>query len=166
LPARPRLPVRLPAATCARPSASADVAASPEPRARDCAQRGSCAPRTCLLHGACALAHRAAWRPSVHEPDHRYRCLLRARRERPGCRAAESEDELATPHVWMTKFSKWKAPLPGGQARRNKLLVSWGPLVIAAPLAGSTYACLLPGCISRLAVRKGSDSTKIARTFC
>src|SRR5262245_4882220 len=30
-----------------------------------------------------------------------------------------------------------KSPLPGGQARRNKLLVSWGPLVIAAPLAGS-----------------------------
>src|SRR5215475_16100349 len=25
----------------------------------------------------------------------------------------------------MTKFSKWKVPLPGGQARRNKLLVSW-----------------------------------------
>src|SRR5262249_27324665 len=37
----------------------------------------------------------------------------------------------------MIKFSKWKVPLPGGQARRNKLLVSWGPLVIAAPLAGS-----------------------------
>jgi hypothetical protein len=32
---------------------------------------------------------------------------------------------------------KWKVPpLPGGQARRNKLLVSWGPVVIAAPLAG------------------------------
>src|SRR5262249_10852888 len=26
----------------------------------------------------------------------------------------------------MSKFSKWKVPLPGGQARRNKLLVSWG----------------------------------------
>jgi hypothetical protein len=40
-----------------------------------------------------------------------------------------------------------KSPLPGGQARRNKLLVSWGPLVIAAPLAGSLldlrYPCLL-----------------------
>jgi hypothetical protein len=37
-----------------------------------------------------------------------------------------------------TKFSQWKVPLPGGgQARCNKLLVSWGPLVIAAPLAGS-----------------------------
>src|SRR6516165_2644002 len=29
-----------------------------------------------------------------------------------------------------------KSPLPGGQARRNKLLVSWGPLVIAPALAG------------------------------
>ena len=36
----------------------------------------------------------------------------------------------------MIKFSKWKVPLPGGQARRNKLLVSWGPLVIAAQPAG------------------------------
>ena len=36
----------------------------------------------------------------------------------------------------MTEFSKWKVPLPGGQARRNKLLVSWGPLVIAPALAG------------------------------
>src|SRR5215470_17761376 len=35
-----------------------------------------------------------------------------------------------------------KSPLPGGQARRNKLLVSWGPLVIAAPLAGSLLAPL------------------------
>jgi len=35
----------------------------------------------------------------------------------------------------MIKFSKWKVPLPGSQARRNKLLVSWGPLVIAPPLA-------------------------------
>src|SRR5262249_60597208 len=35
-----------------------------------------------------------------------------------------------------------KSPLPGGQARRNKLSVSWGPLVIAAPLAGSLLAPL------------------------
>src|SRR5215831_5073086 len=44
-----------------------------------------------------------------------------------------------------------KSPLPGGQARRNKLLVSWGPLVIAAPLAGSLLAplrCAAP-CHSR-----------------
>src|SRR5262249_5469261 len=51
----------------------------------------------------------------------------------------------------LTKFSKWKTPLPGGQARRNKLLVSWGLLVIAAPLAGSLLAplrCAAP-CQSR-----------------
>jgi hypothetical protein len=35
-----------------------------------------------------------------------------------------------------------KSPLPGGQARRNELLVSWGPIVIAAPLAGSLLAPL------------------------
>ena len=40
----------------------------------------------------------------------------------------------------MTEISKRKVPLPGGQARRNKLLV--GPLVIAAPLAGSLLAPL------------------------
>src|SRR5262245_33722767 len=33
-------------------------------------------------------------------------------------------------------------PYWGGQARRNKLLVSWGPLVIAPPLAGSLLASL------------------------
>src|SRR5262249_27867683 len=42
----------------------------------------------------------------------------------------------------MIKFSKWKVPPTGGQARRNKLLVSWGLLVIAAPLAGSLLAPL------------------------
>ena len=40
----------------------------------------------------------------------------------------------------MIKFSKWKVPPAGGQARRNKLFLSWGPLVIAAPLAGSTHS--------------------------
>ena len=30
----------------------------------------------------------------------------------------------------MIKFSKWKVPPTGAQPRRNKLLVSWGPLVI------------------------------------
>ena len=40
------------------------------------------------------------------------------------------------------KSPKRKSPLPGGPARRNKLLVSWGPLVIAPPLAGSgSLAC-------------------------
>ena len=42
----------------------------------------------------------------------------------------------------MIKFAKWKVPPTGGQARRKKLLVSWGPLVIAAPLAGSLLSPL------------------------
>ena len=44
-----------------------------------------------------------------------------------------------------------ESPPTGGQARRNKLFVSWGPLVIAAPLAGSLLAplrCAAP-CPSR-----------------
>ena len=40
----------------------------------------------------------------------------------------------------MIKSSKWKVPPTGGQARRNRLLVSWGPLVIAAPRVGSLLA--------------------------
>src|SRR5262245_48483148 len=37
-----------------------------------------------------------AGRPTIEEPDHRHRRLLRARRERPrGHRAAEQRDELA-----------------------------------------------------------------------
>src|SRR5262249_3681883 len=43
-------------------------------------------------------------------------------------------------HGIEARFSKWKVPPTGGQARRNKLLVSLGPLVIAAPLAGSLLA--------------------------
>src|SRR5262249_37765944 len=42
----------------------------------------------------------------------------------------------------MTRRGYGKSPLPGGQARRNKLLVSWGPLVIAPPVAGSLLAPL------------------------
>ena len=44
-----------------------------------------------------------------------------------------------------------KSPRPGGQARPNKLLVSWGPLVIAAPLAGSLLAPLRCAGVSVLA---------------
>ena len=36
----------------------------------------------------------------------------------------------------MIKFSKWKVPLPGGQARRNKLL-SWGAQPPKRARAGS-----------------------------
>src|SRR6516165_6523349 len=39
-----------------------------------------------------------AGRPGTHEPDHRHRRLLRARRERPRRRAAEQRDELAALH--------------------------------------------------------------------
>src|SRR5262249_13839403 len=46
-----------------------------------------------------------------------------------------------------------KSPLPGGQARRNKLLVSWGPLVIAAPLAGSLLAPEMR-CTVRVVIRR------------
>src|SRR4029077_8865507 len=38
-------------------------------------------------------------RPTIEEPDHRHRRLLRARCERPRhCRAADQRDELATLH--------------------------------------------------------------------
>src|SRR5262249_52445580 len=40
--------------------------------------------------------------PRAQESDHRYRRLLRPRRNRPRCCAAEQRDELAAPdHVWM-----------------------------------------------------------------
>src|SRR5215470_7368268 len=42
----------------------------------------------------------------------------------------------------LSNFQNSKVPLPGGQACHNKLLVSWGPLVIAAPIAGSLLAPL------------------------
>src|SRR5262249_12952417 len=44
-------------------------------------------------------------------------------------------------HVLDTS-SGFLSPLRGGQARRNKLLVIWEPLVIAAPLAGLLLAPL------------------------
>src|SRR5262245_14128443 len=49
------------------------------------------------------------------------------------------------------KAQNGRSPLPGGQARRNKLLVSWGPLVIAAPLAGPLLAPLRCAGVSVLA---------------
>src|SRR5262249_39887016 len=49
-----------------------------------------------------ALAERGGkgWigRSGIDESDDRYRRLLRPRRERPHCRAAEKGDEIATPH--------------------------------------------------------------------
>src|ERR1700730_6048350 len=37
-------------------------------------------------------------RPGAEIPDHRHRCLLRARGERPRCRPADERDELAAFH--------------------------------------------------------------------
>src|SRR5215831_7604945 len=47
------------------------------------------------------IAPRGLRRPNVDEADDRHRWLLRARRERPCCRAAHERDERAAPHVWM-----------------------------------------------------------------
>src|SRR5262249_14990239 len=38
-------------------------------------------------------------RRRAEKPHHRHCCLLRARRQRPRCRAAEQRDELATLHL-------------------------------------------------------------------
>jgi hypothetical protein len=38
-------------------------------------------------------------RGAVEISDHRHRRLLRTRRERPSCRAAEKRDEFASPHI-------------------------------------------------------------------
>src|SRR5262245_60547106 len=40
---------------------------------------------------------KGSWRPAAEIANHRHR-LLRARRERPRCRATEQRDELAAPH--------------------------------------------------------------------
>src|SRR5262249_57931583 len=55
------------------------------------------------------------------EPDHRYRRLLRARRERPrGCSAAEQRDELAALH---SNTSSARASRVGGTSRPSALAV-------------------------------------------
>src|SRR5262249_19982799 len=48
--------------------------------------------------GSCCLQERAK------KSDHRLGRLLRARRERPGCRCAKPRDELASPH-WITSWA-------------------------------------------------------------
>src|SRR5262249_17273620 len=65
----------------------------------------------------------------------------------------------------VTKFSKWKVPPTGGQARRNKLLVSWGPLVIAPPLAGSLLAPLRCGWTVRVPMPSDFATFKIPTPF-
>src|SRR5262249_51329731 len=56
------------------------------------------------------------WRTSFEIPDHRYRGLLRARRERPRRRAAEQRDEIAPPH---SITSSARAMNVGGTSRRS-----------------------------------------------
>src|SRR5262249_25061015 len=60
-------------------------------------------------------------RGGVNEPDHRYRCLLRARRERPRRRAAEERDEIA-PHHSIT--SSARASSVGGISTPNAFAVA------------------------------------------
>jgi hypothetical protein len=40
---------------------------------------------------------------SVQEPDHRHRCLLRVRRERPCRRSTQQGDELASSHEFASE---------------------------------------------------------------
>src|SRR5215475_12722028 len=47
-------------------------------------------------------------RSGVEESDHRRRRLLRARRERPRCRAAEKRDELASLHSITSSAICWR----------------------------------------------------------
>lgn len=58
---------------------------------------------------------------------------------------------LSTRNRFTPNFQGWgldenlklkSPPYPGGQARRKKLLLSWGPLIIAPPLGGSLFAPL------------------------
>src|SRR6516162_997849 len=46
-----------------------------------------------------SLIHERLGGPGAEEPNHRHRCLLCARRERPRRRAAEKRDEIAPSHV-------------------------------------------------------------------
>src|SRR5262249_35467160 len=69
-------------------------------------------------------AGRGLGQPKVHESDHRHRTLLRAGRDRPRRRAAESSDEFAP--------SKANAHLPlpspmGALSRHNTTVEGCGP---------------------------------------
>src|SRR5262249_56826627 len=59
-------------------------------------------------------------RSGVDEADHRHRRLLRPRRERPGCRAAEHRHELAAFH---SITSSARASSDGGTSRPSALAV-------------------------------------------
>jgi hypothetical protein len=56
--------------------------------------------------------------------------------------------------------SNGKSPLPGGQARRNKLLVSWGPLVISCAPRGLR---VVRGVVSSAFVHASMNASGVAR---
>src|SRR5262245_1803286 len=58
---------------------------------------------------------------AAEEPDHRYRRLLRARRERPRSRAAEQHHELAPPYHSITSSARSRND--SGMVRPNTLAV-------------------------------------------
>src|SRR5262249_33469045 len=76
---------------------------------------------------------RRASRGAGKEPDHRHRCLLCARRERPRSRAAEQRDELAAFHS-MT--SSARASSVAGISRPRALAV--GRLMTSSNLVDCT----------------------------
>src|SRR5262249_36688753 len=71
-------------------------------------------------------------RPLVDEADHRHRWLLRARRERPCCRAAENRDEIAALH---SITSSARASSVGGTSRPSAFAVL--RLITSSYLVGS-----------------------------
>src|SRR5262245_31357206 len=71
--------------------------------------------------------HVAVRRCTVDECDQRHRCLLRARRERPRCRAADERDEVAPLH---SITSSARASTVGGTSRPSavavlRLITNW-----------------------------------------
>src|SRR6266545_5812211 len=63
---RPQARLKCPAANAERPLGDADAVDGPRRPARDCARGGSCAPRTCRLHGEVIGFH-----PSTLTSGHR-----------------------------------------------------------------------------------------------
>src|SRR5262249_2926497 len=66
------------------------------------------------------LAHGGLGRPAVDEAHDRHRRLLRPRRKRPRCRAAEQRDELAPFHSITSS------------ARTINVIGTWSPIALAA----------------------------------
>src|SRR5262249_44467249 len=63
---------------------------------------------------------RTGCRRISEKSDHRHRCLLRARREGPRCRATEKRDELPSPH---SISSSARGSSVGGISRPSALAV-------------------------------------------